>query len=416
MIRTPFRAITASLVLAVGCGPALAADEQPVPDSLTDFVTKGKVGAVVKTLYFERDFENDTTDWSSLAIGGNLNYETAGLYGFSLGLGAKTSQGDLLDSDDEVYRDLLAMGDDPGDDESYAAMDEYFLRYRNWDTTVTLGAQALATPWMEGFDIRMTPKKYRGLAVNNQGLGSLALQALYITDWLDWVEEDWQSVTAAITGNEQDEEGVIAGGAIWQATPDVKFQVWDYYFNEVMNEFYVRADFSRKFGGEVTFAANLRYLDQKDEGDMLAGEIDTYQAGGVVSGGGFGALLTGYYGENGDDAIEAPFGGDKLVIMQVFSLSRAEEEFWGIKADYDFGRIGVEGLTAYVIYGEFNTPDSGTNVSPDIEELDFSIQYGLRGWFENCSIRFRYAIVNQDEGVEGGKDWTDARLYLQYRF
>lgn len=51
-----------------------------------------------------------------------------------------------------------------------------------------------------------------------------------------------------------------------------------------------------------------------------------------------------------------------------------------------------------------------------MDEIDFNLGYQFGGWFKNVSIRLRYAIVNQDEKVEGGKDWTDGRVYLQYTF
>jgi hypothetical protein len=402
------------LSTACACGQALAEAPAPDPERLTDMITNGKIKATVKILYFQRDFDSDTPDWSSLAIGGNLGFATASLYGFSAGFGVKTSQGDFLDND-EVYPGLLAQGDTPEDDESYTQLDEYFLRYKNWDTVATLGAQSFDTPWMEGYDIRMTPKKYRGLTLKNNSLKNLELQGFYIQDWLDWTAEDWQSVTAGLSGNDADDEGMFGGGAIWNAIEGVKLQIWDYYYNEALNNVYLRGDYSAKFDNDITFAANLRYLDQNDTGDALAGAIDTYQAGSEISVGGFGANLSLYYGENGDDNLVAPFGGDKLVIMQVNNLSRAEEKLYALKLSYSFRALGVPGLSSYIFYGSFDTPETGVNSSPDIDEFDFDLQYKFSGWFENCSLRFRYAIVDADEDV-GGEDLTDTRLYLVYKF
>ena len=404
------------LLLSLAGAPALA-DEQPaVPDSLTGVFTGGHFNAVIRTYFFQRDFDDDTPDWASLAAGGNLNYETARVYNFTAGLGVKTSQGDLSDSDDQVYRGLLAIGDSPDDDESYTELDEYFLRYSNWNTTATFGAQAVSTPWIDGFDIRMTPRKYRGLTVKNTSFTNFEIQGMYILDWLDWAAEDWQSISAGITGNDDDDEGLLAGGLVWTPMAGLKLQFWDYYFNEVMNELYLKADYSRKIGEDYTFGLNLRYLDQADVGDGLGGDIDTYQAGGIISLAAFGGKLSLFYGEDGEDDIIAPFGVDKLVVMQVIHLDRADEDVLSVKFDYNFETLGLPGLTAYVFYSDFNTPDSGVNASPDIEELDFQVKYDFSGWLENFSIWFRQAFIDQDEAVAGGKDWTDSRLYLQYKF
>ncbi|WP_163335707.1 OprD family outer membrane porin [Desulfopila sp. IMCC35008] len=405
---------TAVLFLCTVCGKVLADGPAQNPASLTDIITKGTLKATIKTLYYQHDFDTDTPDWSTLAIGGNLGFETAPLYGFSAGIGVKTSQGDLLD-DDEVYRGLLAIGDTPEDDESYTELDEYFLRYSHWGTIVTFGAQPLNTPWVEGYDIRMTPKKYRGLTLQNNSLKNLELQGFYIQDWLDWTSEDWQSITAGLSGNEANDEGMIGGGAVWNAMDNLKLQVWDYYYNETLNNLYLRADYSATFGNDLTFDANIRYLDQSDAGEALAGALDTYQGGGEISLSGFDAKLSLYYGENGDDAIAAPFGGHKIAIMHVNNLSRAEEKIYAAKLSYSFKAFGAPGLSAYIFYGSFDTPDTGANASADIDEFNFDLQYTFGGWFEHCSVRLRHAIVDADESV-GGEDLTDTRLYLVYKF
>ena len=151
------------VALVISGQPVLSDETVQIPESLYALSGKGNLNGTFKTLYFQRMFDGDTPDWSTLAIGGNFNYESVPAAGFTAGIGFKTSQGDYLNTDDEVYRGLLATGATPYDDESYTALDEYFLRYTNWDTQATLGAHAVNTPWINGDDIRMTPKKYRGL-------------------------------------------------------------------------------------------------------------------------------------------------------------------------------------------------------------------------------------------------------------
>lgn len=126
--------------------------------------------------------------------------------------------------------------------------------------------------------------------------------------------------------------------------------------------------------------------------------------------------MIAYYGSNGDDALRNPFGGDWIVSMQVNNHERAEEDVWALQLKYNFERLGLKGLSADVWYGSFNTPDAGNNISPDLDEIDFNLQYNLVGWFEGCSIRLRYAFIDQDEDVAGGEDYSDGRIYLQYKF
>ena len=410
-------------LLALGCmgvvisgQPVLSDEPEQIPESLNDVVAKGKLSGVLKTLYYQRAFDGDTPDWSTLAIGGNFNYETVPIYGFTAGIGFKTSQGDYLNSDNEVYRGILEMGATPKDDESYTALDEYFLRYTNWDTQATLGAHAVNTPWLHGHDIRMTPKKYRGFGLINNSIENVELHGYYLTHWLDWTAEEWESITSAFTGDTGDDEGALAGGAKWQILSAMNIQAWDYYYNDIMNSFYLSADYTHTIDDDYILGADLRYLNQTDVGDKLAGNISTYTAGGYAFLGGYGATLSLYYGTNGSDDLRVPFGNSKIISLQVLELDRADEDAYAIKLGYAFDSLGLEGLGANVIYGSFDTPDTGANASPDATEFDFDLYYKLGGWFKLMSIRLRHAIINEDEGVDGGEDFTDSRLYLVYKF
>ena len=402
--------------LVIGVQPAFSDAAEPIPESLNDVFQKGTLNGVIKTLYFQRMFDGDTPDWSTLAIGGNLNYETAPLYGVTAGVGFKTSQGDYANNGDEVYRGLLATGATPEDDESYTALDEYFLRYFNWDTRATLGAHAVNTPWLNAHDIRMTPKKYRGFGIINSSIQNVELHGYFLTDWLNWTSEGWEPITSAFTGDPDDDAGALAGGAKWQIMPNLNIQAWDYYFRDIMNSLYLKANTTHELGSEYTLGADLKYLNQSDIGDKLIGNHDTYSVGGSAFLGAFGAKLSFYLGTNGSDAVRAPFGESKIISIQVLSLDRADEGAYMFKLDYDFAYLGVDGLSAYALYSSFDTPDSGGNASPDATEIDLDLQYKLSGWFDNCSIRLRHAFVDQDEDVANGEDFTDSRVYLVYRF
>jgi len=406
----------ASLPIIVICNAAASEEQKDSPQNLTELITKGKFNAVIKTLYFQRMFDGNTPDWSTLAIGGNLNYETSPLYGFSAGVGVKTSQGDYSGNNDEVYRGMLAIGETPYDDESYTAVDEYFLRYTNWDTRFTIGAHSLSTPWLDLHDIRMTPKKYRGLSIINSSIENVRIHGYYLQDWLSWEDENYETISSAITGNAEDDEGAFVVGATWQQPQSMKLQAWNYYYNEVMNSFYASGNYTHTFANDFNFFGELRYLLQRDIGDSLAGDIDTSTAGGFVTFGAWGAALTLYYGTNGSDNLVIPFGNSNIISQQVLELDRADEDAYTVKLAYSFDQIGLKGLSAYVAYADFRTPDTGENASPDSTEVDFDLQYKFSGWFENCSLRLRHAIIDQDEAITGGKDWNDTRVYLVYKY
>ena len=102
--------------------------------------------------------------------------------------------------------------------------------------------------------------------------------------------------------------------------------------------------------------------------------------------------------------------------MQVTNVIQAEQDTIGVKLGYDFGNLGLKGLSGYVFYADINSPDQGTNASPDITEVDFSLFYRFSGWAEKTSLWVRYAIIDKDESVTGGIDANDFRIYLNFSF
>jgi hypothetical protein len=81
------------------------------------------------------------------------------------------------------------------------------------------------------------------------------------------------------------------------------------------------------------------------------------------------------YSRNGQQSILRPWGHDLAVAIQVHVADRSEETAWSPSIKYDFAHIGLKGLTGGVIYGIFDTLDSGSNYSPDRDALDFNSQY-----------------------------------------
>ena len=300
-------------VFGMAASPVIAADESPESaSSLFSIFSQGTASGKFRTLFFKREFDRTVDDWQTLGIGGQLKFETASFKGFSMGAGFKAGQGAQLNSDDYgVYIGVLPKDAD-GNADDYSALDEYFLRYQGMDTTVTLGAQALNTPDMDGHYIRLTEKKYRGLGISNKSLENIEFQAYYITDFIGWTDEEFQSITSGFTGDENDDEGAYIGGIIWRPG-SVKLQIWDYYYPEVMNRYVLQANYTRKTIGDARLKFNLQYLGMNDVGDALAGEIDTYclvGSVGILNYKGF--SLTGILGTNGDDSFAIPFGGSRL--------------------------------------------------------------------------------------------------------
>ncbi|SHO43874.1 OprD family outer membrane porin [Desulfopila aestuarii] len=391
--------------------------------SLMEWVKQGKASGAIKYLWYYRD--NDVSlDASTFAVGGNLKYETAPLYGFRVGAGFKTSQGASWNSDSKAVYGAVLDRSGPTSPENYTAMDEYYVSYQGYDTTVTFGAQSVFNPWIKGFDVYMAPIKYRGLSIKNttfnveESKHKFILEALYLDEVLGWTAEEFDSIASGYTKNPEADGGMFAAGVTYRAPGDLRFQLWDYYYEDVQNDLSFEARYRRPLSKDVNMVMNFKYLNRQDTGDAYAGELDTWTAGGDIGVSFKGFTLTGYYGQVGDDRVDDPYGGNKVIIQQAgANLQRPEETGYAVKLDYNFKQIGVEGLTAYTFLATYDTPDKGTNASQDYDQIDFNLQYKLGGWFKGCEARLRYAIRNVDDDVSGSlQDFNDIRFSLAYRF
>ena len=375
---------------------------------------EAKVSGNIRTYYFERDFDGDKTDKEDLAVGGVLNFQTAPLQGISAGIGFKTSQGASWNDDDKDVYGLLAK-DDNKDHANYSALNQYYLQYENFNTTVKLGAQYINTPWLNKHDNRLTPNSYRALSIVNKSIPNVELQGYYVADMMKKTSEEFVSMSESVKSSITEDKSVLVGGLVWKAPGNLKIQLWEYYGKDLYNNAYLRADYSYKLNEKCTLSAALQYLNQEDTGDALAGERDTYMLGGNVGLKAYGAKLNLYYAQVGDDTVIFPWGHNKVIVQQINGSQRAEEDSFGVKLAYNLKQIGLKGLSAYVYYAHYDTPDSGDNASPNIDETDFNVQYKFGGSLKGLSLRARHAIIDVDEDVSG-VDFTDTRLYLQYKF
>jgi hypothetical protein len=217
---------------------------------------------------------------------------------------------------------------------------------------------------------------------------------------------------AEVTGGE---EPVILGGLVYDGVENLTLQVWDFYAKELLNEIYLRSDFSMPINEEWSFFGAAQYLKQTDTGDKLGGSIDTHTWGMEVGIEGRGLEVSAGYGAVGDQDVLYPWGHDFIVSVMVNDLSRADEKGTMGVVKYDFGTVGIPGLVGRVRHLDFNTPDSGQNASYDFSETDLEIFYTFSGYLDGLGMKVRHAIVNKDEAL-GGDDYGDTRVMITYEF
>ena len=393
-------------------GVVLSALSASAAEDLKGAFAEGTLKGEIRTFYYSRDFEEKTPDRADLALGTLMYYRTAPLFGLTAGLGTATAS-DIGSDDDKAVYGLLAR-DASGDHDSFTRLQEYFLQGSWFNTTLKLGAQEIESPFLNGHDIRLLPKTYRGLTVENTSVENLTVKAYYLTDFMGWTDDDFVRISSVAKG--ADDEALLAGSVRYKVplnTILLDSELWDYRMEDVFNSTYLKATLSKKF---ETFSLSFTpsFLKQDSIGDDLGGQFDTLQYGFNTSLKIAGFDVTAFYAKTGDDDLFVPWGDGKVLIQQINASGRADENAYALRLGYDFGTIGATGLSAYVFHGLYDTPDSGTHAASDINETDLSAQYAFSGSLDGLSLRVRYALVDYDSDT--ADDFGDFRIYLKYTF
>ncbi|MGX9460974.1 OprD family outer membrane porin [Shewanella sp. A14] len=405
----------AAIILSVLSVPAIA------DTTVDNMFSEGSMKVQLRLFDFSKDYEGATQDKHDTSIGGLFYYKTAEVNGISFGTTFASSNKLWADDTKAVYS--LLGTDANGDHQNVNRMQEYYVQGEWWNTTFRLGAQEIRSPYMNPHDIRAIPRSYRGFSVTNKTIENLSLSAFYITDSIGWNENNFIKVNEAIKADlvrdhrispetEVADNPVYVLGANYKlASDDIKANasLWTYNMADVFNLTHAKVNLSTDIGDTNVYLAPS-YLIEKSIGDETGGAFDTYQYGVDLGVKFAGADLMLKYGETGDDALLAPWGDDKVVIMQSTQAgNRANETAKAIKLSYDFGAIGIKGLKAFVYRGQFDVSDISDS---KVDETDLSLGYSLDKWMKGLSVRARHAIVEK----ESGDDFTDTRFYIKYNF
>jgi hypothetical protein len=130
-----------------------------------------------------------------------------------------------------------------------------------------------------------------------------------------------------------------------------------------------------------------------------------------------GAVLTFGYTQTYKGAdMQSPWSGyPGYTSVQVQDFNRAGEKAFIGKLSYDFTRLGLEGVTASVlfVYGWDRVDPSTKEAVPNENEFDVDLQWRPKWKFlKGLWLRARYAQVNQ---YQGPKDTIhDYRVIVNY--
>lgn len=391
---------------------------------------KDTLSLKLRTIYFDRDYEKDSSDDSTLAEGIELNYES-GVIGGIASIGGSIYAVRNIHSDGSAENNILPAGDDKaGIDDHISKIGQLFVNFKLTDNgNVKIGTQTVKAMLISSSGSRAIPNTFRGVTANYK-LNNFKLYGYAFDKWSPRHEDKWQKFTTELAeqidlvwgigttykkaGFEADAEYLVSqdylaklgvrGGYTWKIDKS-KLKVSGGYFTSTDN-------------GDLFKPGAEKDLDKNQDIDGSAYYI---AADWKVSMFSFGAAYTqvfdmwvedNFAGDHGTNPFptRAPIGPD---------LTNANEKVWLASVGLNFDKF-VKGLSTKISYAKgTDAENSLTGAAGGTAEEDFILvdTKWKVPYVKGLSCRWLYNKYNADEvgkiaGVKG--DETDHRVYVDY--
>ena len=345
-------------------------EEEPVPsyfpgleqklEPLSPFWRDTSLTIKPRTYYFDRHREEarDSTAW---ALGGSLDY-LSGWWRERLRVGAVLYTSQKLYGPSDKDGTLLL---EPGQ-EGFTVLGQAYLEGRlNDELWLRVGRQAFNLPYVNRFDNRMVPNTFEAYTLGGDATADLAFIVSHVRKMKTRNSSEFVYMSEA-AGFDGTDKGLTMAGARYSFGADANIGAINQYAWDFMNTFYAEATASWKLTDQTSLRASAQYTDQRSVGEELDGDFSTHVVGGKLATSHQGAILSFAFSTTSQNSrIRNPFGGyPGYLSLMIKNFYRAGEDAWLLGVAYDFGGLGVKGLSAFANYARGNTPNSGTAASP----------------------------------------------------
>ena len=284
---------------------ALMATGLVAAEDFSSMIKDGKFDGYVR-LHHINTSTSDTVAITGSFIGGKLKYETAPLYGLSIGTAMYTSHDTGLTKWDYLTKDKynqvaggLAGNKDIGSTgrfNNYSTIGEAYLNYKYSKTSAKLGRQTFASP-MTTSEVTIIPNLYEAGVLTVKEIDNLTIQAAHLSRMMFGTrattesqligdggvygivtgaglahakategKEVFHNMGKAAFGDKGSDKGVTTLSVEYDKGP-LKLRVWDYYAQDMFNTAYADIDYKMDLSGAKLFLS-AQALHQTDVGDF----------------------------------------------------------------------------------------------------------------------------------------------------
>lgn len=372
-------------------------------ESLSDAFTNGKVKGQLKSYYFAKTYDNNTSQDASIWVNGlQLGYKTGDFYGFSLGSTAQFSSVTSIDDDSSKYKGTM--------DASGTVMSEMYLQYKKDNTTAKAGRQFFWTPIVGGSGSRFIRQSFEGYTLSNTDIANTTIVAAYLNKFAERTDSAGNPGEFGRT-----RVGIDGTYTIYAKNTSVKNLTLQGQFASA-SELAKNADDGYDilyFDGTYKFDASIKpyiaaqYLNTSYD---AAGKKDG-TAYGIKAGMTFDALsaYVAYTSVGKDNSVKQGIGSGSIPLytngatVDAWSATLADTDSYKIGATYKIGKTAIS-----LAHSNFDRTGQKT-----LKESNVTVTYKPT---KNITAQVQYSKLN-DQYIAVEKDIdTDLRMRLIYSF
>src|SRR3990167_3563890 len=372
-----------------------------------DFVADSKASLTTTNIYLNRDFregngQNKREEWGQGFWLDVQSGYTEGTVGF--GLDALGLLGVKLDSGGgRTGTDLLPVQDDGGTPDSFARLG-LTAKVKLSNTELRYGSHVPELPVAKASDSRLLPQVFEGGLLTSSEFDGLTFTGGRLDKVIDRASTNSEELILN-SKNRRFAAGITAD--------HLDLMGFDYSFNKQLKGRYYFADLDdiyrqHFFGllasyplGSGTLSADVRMMLSDDSGASNAGKIDNRAFNAMLSYAIDGHKLgLGFQDMSGDTGYAYIDGSDPFLVnfVQINDFDNADERSWQARYDYDFGKIGIPGLS---LMGRYVSGDdaqiAGTDDTGGEWERDIEVKYVVQsGPLKDVYVRLRNASFKSD--------------------
>jgi hypothetical protein len=369
---------------------------------------------VARTYYLTRD-NFDGSKSQGWAGGGWVAWRS-GLIGnlFGVHIAGYTSQ-PLFAPADEGGTRLFAPPN-----HSIGVLGQIYGRVQIADQEVRGGRQLIDTPLINPHDNRMVPNTFESVSLvslpDNDRLYDYAVG--YIWNMKQRDSNDFIAMSDALAGADVTNHGAAYGILKARPIPGLSLVAMDYNVQDFINTGFGQAEYDFRLPkGVPNWIIGANVIGQQGTSLLAGTQFDTYQASAKaeMNYAGWTLFVAGSATGRGS-SIFSPYGAKPTYTdMQQLSFDLANEKAFGGGAIFDFGSVGLPGLSAGAWYTRaWDAINTATNLRiPDEKELNLWLQYRpSEGPLKGFRFKTQYSDVWQQGNVRSVQ--PELRVIVDY--